>query len=329
MRHNLEGKGKIIKKETLTKKRLFLLAVPIIVILVFFIFVAINISNQNNVIQNIKEQSKIPHTKLLVLWYPPTILPQLQVLNITSPSNPQGTITTIFPFSPLIILSWNGTLTEKTPVNITATCDLPSQWASEDKDIASIAIGIEGAQPYNPNTTITEFSTTSFDLLILNRGTPDGNGGVWLNGTSGQNSDIVTFESEGDFSPTMVVSHYSTMDYTIQGYPDYKVHVFPSATVQQEQDEQITMATNVLTIYLTYGLFALAGVEGAYLVWDHLPKNEEENIDMKIEGSTFGSGVSEPISNNPKDTTTKEEKPSEKKYPFWNIRKKRSRKKSR
>ena len=139
-----------------------------------------------------------------------------------------------------------------------------------------------------------------------------------MNGTKGWISDIVTFESEGDFSPTIIISHYSTFDYKIQGYPDYKVHVISAESAKQAQDEQITMGTNSLNIYLAYAFLAFAIIEGLCLIWDHKPKNDEQEIDLEINGLTIDSNalVNHDIVKIGKQPNAQEEK-SNNTQPFW------------
>jgi hypothetical protein len=288
MEHKLKGTGKITQKSRIdwNIKKIIIAFIPLVLIILLISYFFLASASYENSVKSLNSQDNSPHTQLLVLWYPPTLFPTISILNITSPENPSGTLTISLPFSVLVILNWNGTLTEKTLVNMTATCDLPAQYASRDADIESISVGLEGAQKYEPNSSITLFSFTPFDMLTLNRGSSDGNGGVWLNGTSGEISDIVTFGSQGEYSPTMIISHYSTANYTIQGYPDYKVFVNSADVVQQQKDEQIVIQNEAINTNLTYIVIILAIMEGLYLLYDHFPRKEEKEVEVAVNGSS-------------------------------------------
>lgn len=231
--------------------KIILLVLGVTLIGIFSFVAIVNILDWKVDFLNINP-SEQSHTKTVYLTYPPTHHEPFNLID----EGGGGDIINPLLFSVDIFLQYDGVLTEGSKVDIAAVGwvypngekELPIIKDEYGEVGRMVAVGFEGASPYNP--------------LFRNQSDYAGQINVRL-----QNVQIrqmfdpkyvkmlpklknITWENQGDFEPyiTFVSSNYTVVTVS---YPNYKIHVSGADVKRQERYARIQTSLTIVLFFFT------------------------------------------------------------------------------
>jgi len=229
------------------------------------------------------------HSQVITLFYPPSPVTNSMPLQQYYPIS--GDIGDTENFSVNILLQYDGTLAEGTPVNVTVLGSIyPKGYGFVtgliDKNTNviypyTITTGFEGA--IIPNGSYDFFGTGKAELPTkLQIGGKDV---VLANQSSSEKLPVsytITWETQGDYSPYLEIPCYSSGVYqTITvPYSDYKVYVASSDVIRQENYSRIQTALTIVLFIFTL----ISGID--YVIFQLPVKQREDNTSDEQTRST-------------------------------------------
>ena len=277
--------------------------------IIYLVFVAaVNVFDKKIDYFNINPSPQTNY-KLITLEYPQP--PSNAITQIDIDVGAGGKLSTHLPLlSVQILLSYEGYLSERKKVNVTATGVVYNEGKTEVISLVGhnmqtmayghyVSIGFEGTSPYNESDQ-NAFSTGEF-IINLEEAPNDTLQSIILKKSVLVNSSLpkypeITWETQGDYYPYVVV-YFNNSSSVRSTFTDYKIHVSGTDIEQQEKYSRINTS-------LTIVLFVFSLVASMELLSRAFPKSclgtERTTRDSEDTGDkTTDKGITSPEKQQP------------------------------
>jgi hypothetical protein len=177
------------------------------------------------------------------------------VLTVTYPPSTKGPIlyinASIIWFE--ILINYTGEIAERQPVTVWAYGTLSPEISQQIHDVS---IGFEGALPYVESGTVVSITPAYAGVDLVPNATVSSNVGLPINlgALLAGDPQTINWQVQGDYYPTITIGYNSVyyVNYTVQNYPDFRIHVSASDVVQQEKYSKINTALSIALVLFAF-----------------------------------------------------------------------------